>query len=147
MIAMTWSFRIKLSNMYYSIKSSWNIMNITLILTYRRISCNLNLLQLSWKTNVFTYILMLFQKIVLQKISIVILVVMLYCKVFLFLVLKTCYCSVPIIRTANLMKLITTLFIHTVIIINANIIIDEQDTIKLFVKHVVRALYSLIGCH
>ena len=144
---MTWSFRIQLSNMYHSIKSSWNIMNITLKLTYRRISCNLNLLQLSWKTNVFTYILMLFQKIVLQKISIVILVVMLYCKVFLFLVLKTCYYSVPIIRTANLMKLITTLFIHTVIIINANIIIDEQDTIKLFVKHVVRALYSLIGCH
>ena len=144
---MTWSFRIQLSNMYHSIKSSWNIMNITLILTYRRISCNLNLLQLSWKTNVFTYILMLFQKIVLQKISIVILVVMLYCKVFLFLVLKTCYYSVPIIRTANLMKLITTLFIHTVIIINANIIIDEQDTIKLFVKHVVRALNSLIGCH
>ena len=87
------------------------------------------------------------QKIVLQKLSIVILVVMLYCKVFLFLVLKTCYYSVPIIRTANLMKLITTLFIHTVIIINANIIIDEQDTIKLFVKHVVRALNSLIGCH
>ena len=144
---MTWSFRIQLSNMYHSIKSSWNIMNITLILTYRRISCNLNLLQLSWKTNVFTYILMLFQKIVLQKISIVILVVMLYCKVFLFLVLKTCYYSVPIIRTANLMKLITTLFIHTVIIINANIIIDEQDTIKLFVKHVVRALNSLIVCH
>ena len=144
---MTWSFRIQLSNMYHSIKSSWNIMNITLKLTYRRISCNLNLLQLSWKTNVFTYILMLFQKIVLQKISIVILVVMLYSKVFLFLVLKTCYYSVPIIRTANLMKLITTLFIHTVIIINANIIIDEQDTIKLFVKHVVRALNSLIGCH
>ena len=144
---MTWSFRIQLSNMYHSIKSSWNIMNITLKLTYRRISCNLNLLQLSWKTNVFTYILILFQKIVLQKISIVILVVMLYCKVFLFLVLKTCYYSVPIIRTANLMKLITTLFIHTVIIINANIIIDEQDTIKLFVKHVVRALNSLIGCH
>ena len=119
MITMTWSFRIQLSNMYHSIKSSWNIMNITLKLTYRRISCNLNLLQLSWKTNVFTYILMLFQKIVLQKISIVILVVMLYCKVFLFLVLKTCYYSVPIIRTANLMKLITTLFIHTVIIINA----------------------------
>ena len=144
---MTWSFRIQLSNMYHSIKSSWNIMNITLKLTYRRISCNLNLLQLSWKTNVFTYILMLFQKIVLQKISIVILVVMLYCKVFLFLVLKTCYYRVPIIRTANWVKLITTLFIHTVIIINANIIIDEQDTIKLFVKHVVRALYSLIGCH
>lgn len=144
---MTWSFRKKLSNMYHSIKSSWNIMNITLILTYRRISCNLNLLQLSWKTNVFTYILMPIQMIVLQKLSIVILVVMLYCKVFLFLVLKTCYYSVPIIRTANLMKLITTLFIHTVIIINANIIIDEQDTIKLFVKHVVRALNSLIGCH
>ena len=64
-----------------------------------------------------------------------------------YLVLKTCYYSVPIIRTANLMKLITTLFIHTVIIINANIIIDEQDTIKLFVKHVVRSLNSLIGCH
>ena len=144
---MTWSFRKKLSNMYHSIKSSWNIMNITLILTYRRISCNLNLLQLSWETNVFTYILMPIQMIVLQKLSIVILVVMLYCKLFLFFVLETCYYSAPIIRTANLMKLITTLFIHTVIIINANIIIDEQDTIKLFVKHVVRALYSLIGCH
>ena len=87
------------------------------------------------------------QMIVLQKLSIVILVVMLYCKLFLFFVLETCYYSAPIIRTANLMKLITTLFIHTVIIINANIIIDEQDTIKLFVKHVVRALNSLIGCH
>ena len=142
---MTWSFRIQLSNMYHSIKSSWNIMNITLKLTYRRISCNLNLLQLSWKTNVFYLHFNANSKDCFT--AIVILVVMLYCKVFLFLVLKTCYYRVPIIRTANWVKLITTLFIHTVIIINANIIIDEQDTIKLFVKHVVRALNSLIGCH
>ena len=146
MIAMTWSFRIKLSNMYYSIKSSWNIMNITLILTYRRISCNLNLLQLSWKTNIFYSHFNANSKDFFTELSIVILVVMLYCKVFLFLVLKTCYYSVPIIRTANLVKLITTLFIHTVIIINAyNNWWSRHD--QIICKTCCESPYSLIGCH